>query len=87
MTQSNFEEPPVALTSTEPFPSMHLFLVESSDLQYYGEPAVNPFWEFTMQEEYNSNLENMTWDLVTVPYGRKLVRCRWVYRTKITSNG
>jgi hypothetical protein len=35
-----------------------------------------------MQEEYNSLLENQTWDLVPLPSGRKLFRCRWVYRTK-----
>jgi hypothetical protein len=30
-TRSDFKEPPVALTATEPFPSRHLFLVQSSD--------------------------------------------------------
>jgi hypothetical protein len=35
-----------------------------------------------MQEEYNSLLENHTWDLVLLPSERKFVRCRWVYRTK-----
>jgi hypothetical protein len=40
-----------------------------------------------MQEEYNSLLENQTWDLVPLPSGRKLVRCRWVYRTKSTVDG
>jgi hypothetical protein len=40
-----------------------------------------------MQEEYNSLLENQTWDLVSLPFGRKLVRCKWVYRTKRTVDG
>jgi hypothetical protein len=40
-----------------------------------------------MQEEYNSLLENQTWDLVPLPSGRKLVRCRWVYRTKSATDG
>ena len=40
-----------------------------------------------MQEEYNSLLENQTWDLVPLPSGRKLVICRWVYRTKRTEDG
>jgi poly-D-alanine transfer protein DltD len=40
-----------------------------------------------MQEEYNSLLENQTWDLVPLPSGRKLVRCRWVYRTKSAMDG
>jgi hypothetical protein len=35
-----------------------------------------------MQKHYNSLLENKTWDLVPLPSRRKIVRCRWVYRTK-----
>jgi hypothetical protein len=81
-TRSDFKEPPVALTATEPLPSRNIFLVQSSDPQSYGEAAGNPFWESAMQEEYNSLLENQTLDLVPLPFGRKLVRCRWVYRTK-----
>eukprot|EP00253_Pinus_taeda_P021435 PITA_21435 len=40
-----------------------------------------------MEEEYNSLLENQTWDLVPLPLGRKLVRCKWVYRTKSVADG
>jgi hypothetical protein len=86
-TQSNLEEPPVSLTTTEPFPYMNIFLVQSSYPQSYGEAARNPFWESAMQEEYKSPLENQSWDLVPLPSGRKLVRCRWVYRTKSAVDG
>jgi hypothetical protein len=57
-TRSDFEEPPIALTATKPFPSRNIFLVHSSDPQSYGEAAGNPFWESAMQEEYNSLLKN-----------------------------
>jgi hypothetical protein len=40
-----------------------------------------------MQEEYNSLLENQTWDLVPLPSGRKIVICRWFYRTKSAIDG
>jgi hypothetical protein len=40
-----------------------------------------------MQEEYNSLLENQTWNMVPLPYGRKIFICRWVYRTKSETNG
>jgi hypothetical protein len=40
-----------------------------------------------MQEEYKSLLKKQTWDLVPLPSGRKLVRCRWVYRTKSVVDG
>jgi hypothetical protein len=35
-----------------------------------------------MKEEYNSLLENQTWDMVPLPSGRNLFKCKWVYRTK-----
>jgi hypothetical protein len=57
-TRFDFKEPHVALTTTEPLPSRNIFLVQSSDPQSYGKAAGNPFWESTMQEEYNSLLEN-----------------------------
>jgi hypothetical protein len=62
-------------------------LVQSSDPQSYGEAARNPFWESSMKEEYKSLLENLTWDMVPLPSRRKLVRCRWVYRTKSAVDG
>jgi hypothetical protein len=40
-----------------------------------------------MNEEYLSLMENDTWDLVLIPKGRKLVICKWVYRTKYASDG
>jgi hypothetical protein len=40
-----------------------------------------------MNEEYRSLMENDTWDLVPLPKGRKLVICKWVYRTKYASDG
>ena len=35
-----------------------------------------------MEEEYSSLMKNHTWDLCTLPKGRKLVRCKWLYCTK-----
>eukprot|EP00253_Pinus_taeda_P013989 PITA_13989 len=40
-----------------------------------------------MNEEYHSLLANDTWDLVPLPKERKLVRCKWVYRTKYGPDG
>jgi len=40
-----------------------------------------------MEEEYNSLFENRTWDMVPLPSGRKLIRCRWVYKTNSTIDG
>ena len=40
-----------------------------------------------MKEEYKSLLANDTWDLVPLPKGKKLVRCKWVYRIKYGPDG
>jgi hypothetical protein len=66
---------------------MHFYMVQSSDPHTYSEVVGNPLWEETMQEDHDSLLENQYWDLVPLPPGRKLVRCKWVYRTKRVENG
>ena len=40
-----------------------------------------------MQEELNSLKENETWELVPLPPKRKLVQCKWFYRTKVADYG
>jgi hypothetical protein len=40
-----------------------------------------------MNEEYCSLMENDTWHLVPLPIGRKLIICKWFYRTKYSSYG
>ena len=39
-------------------------------------------WEQAMANEYNSIMENGTWELVPLPQGRKPVGCKWVYKLK-----
>ena len=40
-----------------------------------------------MNEEYRSLLANDTWDLISLPKGRKLVICSWVYKKKFGPDG
>ncbi|KAG8500272.1 hypothetical protein CXB51_004359 [Gossypium anomalum] len=39
-------------------------------------------WMFAMQEEMESLHKNKTWDLVKLPKGKKVVRCKWVFKKK-----
>jgi hypothetical protein len=32
-------------------------------------------------------MENQTWDFIALLKGRKLVRCRWIFRTNMVENG
>jgi hypothetical protein len=62
-------------------------MVQYFDPHIYSEAMGNPLWEAAMEKEYDSLLENQTWDLVPLPPGRKLVRCEWVYQTKRETDG
>ncbi|MCP4491938.1 MAG: DDE-type integrase/transposase/recombinase [Gammaproteobacteria bacterium] len=44
-------------------------------------------WKEAAQSEYNSLLENKTWDLVELPKGRKVVGCKWVFKVKHNADG
>ena len=35
----------------------------------------------------NSLQKNTTWELVSLPLGRKLVQCKWVFRNKVADDG
>jgi hypothetical protein len=62
-------------------------VLETHDPETFAEASGHLDWDTTMNEEYRSLMENDTWDLVPLPKGRKLVRCKWVYRTKYASDG
>ncbi|KAH9292456.1 hypothetical protein KI387_042361 [Taxus chinensis] len=59
----------------------------SNDPVLFSQASGNPEWDSAMQDEYSSLMKNNTWDLVPLPKGRKLVRCKWVYKTKYAADG
>ncbi|CAI7817704.1 unnamed protein product [Closterium sp. NIES-54] len=44
-------------------------------------------WLVSRNAEYQSLLENATWDLVVLPEGKKAVQCKWVLRIKTDDKG
>lgn len=44
-------------------------------------------WRKAIASEYNSLKENNTWELVTLPKGRKSIPCKWVLNTKYKADG
>ena len=77
-----FEEDLQALLVMDPCMPMHAYMMHTYNPQTYAEAIGHPKWEATMDEEYNSLIENQTWDLVLLPSIHKIVRCKWVYQTK-----
>jgi hypothetical protein len=60
---------------------------ETHDPETFSQASGHPDWDTTMNEEYCSLMANNTLDLVPLPKGRKIVRCKWVYKTKYASDG
>ena len=60
---------------------------ENHDPETFAEASGNSDLDAAMDEEYLSLMVNDTWDLVPLPKGRKIVRCKWIYRTKYASYG
>lgn len=44
-------------------------------------------WKEAMDDEYNSLIENGTWELVDLPRGRNVIDNKWVYKVKETPTG
>jgi hypothetical protein len=60
---------------------------KNHDPETFAEASGHPDWDTAMNEEYRYLMENDTWDLVSLPKGRNIFRCKWVYRTKYASDG
>jgi hypothetical protein len=52
------------------------------------EPKLYPkLWHQAMVREMEAHLENGTWELVTLPHGRKAIGSKWVFKVKCNPNG
>ncbi|KAG9511488.1 hypothetical protein KCV07_g10138, partial [Aureobasidium melanogenum] len=44
-------------------------------------------WIDAMDDEYNSLIQNQTWDVVDAPHDRKILGSRWVFKRKLGPDG
>jgi hypothetical protein len=51
------------------------------------ESAEADVWKAAMKNEMNSLEQNGTWELVNLPTGRKTIGSKWIFKTKLDSNG
>ena len=63
------------------------YLLVECDPQTYEEASGDPRCQADMKEEFSSLQKSNTWELVDLPLGRKLVQCKWVYKTKFFADG
>jgi len=45
------------------------------------------FWKEAINSELDSIVSNHTWDLVDLPKGSKQIRCKWIFRKKLRTDG
>lgn len=48
----------------------------------FVEAVLHPGWKATMDKEIQALIDNNTWDVVSLPHGKKVIDCKWVYKKK-----
>ena len=67
----------------------YVMLIDCKELSCYKEGMMHKDqckWENAMQSKMSSLMKNKTWDLVSLPHGKKALPCKWVYKMKVTGN-
>lgn len=44
-------------------------------------------WEMAMKEEFDSLIKNGTWNLAELPKNKKVINCKWVFKSKTDDEG
>lgn len=44
-------------------------------------------WRAAVEEELQSHKENCTWNIVSLPHGRKTIGCKWIFKRNIDETG
>ncbi|KAL2232808.1 UNVERIFIED_CONTAM: Retrovirus-related Pol polyprotein from transposon RE1 [Sesamum indicum] len=57
------------------------------ELRSFTEAVVHQEWRDAMQSELDALERNHTWELTTLPEGKKTIGCKWVYKIKLRADG
>ena len=85
-TRSDFQREGIYLSCPDNFLSKTCYFMIISDPKSYYHARKDPIWQVSMDEEMNSLQKNTTWELVSLPSGRNLVQCKWVFWKKVADN-
>ncbi|MCO5589070.1 hypothetical protein L7F22_043035 [Adiantum nelumboides] len=61
-------------------------VAQDVELTCFEEVAENDKWKEAMNEKMDVLYGNETWELVSMPKGKKLIGCRWVYKVEHNSD-
>lgn len=62
-------------------------ITTEKEQSYFHEAVKDERWIKSMQEEIQALEANKTWEVQSLPSGRKAFDCKWVYRIKYRSDG
>ena len=85
-TRSNFGKTPARLNDYQIYRTETHHDDPKTFVQAMSTPEKEE-WLEAMVEELNTIEDNNTWDLVELPYGRKAIGSKWVFKTKRDNNG
>ncbi|XP_052877191.1 uncharacterized protein LOC128283835 [Gossypium arboreum] len=51
------------------------------------EALAHPDWRLAVQAEYDALIANSTWELCSLPSGRKVIGCKWLFKIKKNPDG
>ncbi|GMI76013.1 hypothetical protein HRI_001270600 [Hibiscus trionum] len=54
---------------------------------FYHQAVTSPDWRRVMHEELQAMHSNNTWTVASLPTGKHLIDCKWVYRVKYNADG
>nr|XP_016452318.1 PREDICTED: uncharacterized protein LOC107776883 [Nicotiana tabacum] len=67
--------------------SPELSFGNDTNANIYEPAAAIPAWQQAMNQEFDALFSNHTWDLVSLPAGKKAIGCKWVYKIKHKAYG
>ena len=86
-TRSDFQRAGIVLSCLDYLLYKYCYLMIILDPNSYYNARKDLRWQVAMDEKMNSLQKNTTWELVSLSPGRKLVQCKWVFHTKVTTDG
>ncbi|XP_016709230.1 uncharacterized mitochondrial protein AtMg00820-like [Gossypium hirsutum] len=51
------------------------------------EALTDPAWKLAVQVEFDALMANSIWELISLPYGRKVIGCKWLFKVKKNPDG